>query len=292
MSDALSYRPPRPPSSDEKAIYAIVVGVGRRFGEKYPNVWDSDKNLLAAFEELTKQTDAVALRVKNETRKSGALWWFLASVVMFVVSVMTGGSLSWGGVSLMLVSISGMLAVNSSTRKAKAYSENSKWFRHVALFEASEAILARRQLAKAHDPSSRDQSAAFVPAGPPPPPQPFGVSHEGAEHLCAQWMKYLGEADAEVTRFVADGGIDVGSLHYVAQVKNYTGSVGVAEVRELAGVSHDDGRKPLFFTSGSYASGAVDFASRVGIALFIYNSSEGTLTGANSIGELALARGL
>lgn len=128
--------------------------------------------------------------------------------------------------------------------------------------------------------------------GPMPAPQPFGVSHEGAEALIAAWMVYLGESDAEPTQFSGDGGIDVVSHRYIAQVKNYAGSVDVASVRELAGVSLDDGRKPLFFTSGTYTQGATDFATRVGIALFRYIAAAGTLEGANELGDNYVNLGL
>lgn len=105
-------------------------------------------------------------------------------------------------------------------------------------------------------------------------------------------MHYLGEADAEVTRFTGDGGIDVSSNHYLAQVKNYEGTVGVASIRELAGVAAADGRKPLFFTSGAYASGAVEFAERVGMPLFVYDAIEGSLQHANESALSRLRQGL
>lgn len=44
---------------------------------------------------------------------------------------------------------------------------------------------------------------------PKPEQQPYGVSDEGAEQYVADWMKYLGVRDAEVTSYGNDGGIDV-----------------------------------------------------------------------------------
>lgn len=126
---------------------------------------------------------------------------------------------------------------------------------------------------------------------PPPEPQPFGVSHQGAEALVAAWMRHLGILDAEPTRYVSDGGIDVTGNGYIAQVKNYTGTVGVAEVRELAGVAVVDGRTALFWTSGTYAVGAVEFADRAGITLFIYDAAGGAILAANALGETAIADG-
>src|SRR5690606_30375991 len=143
--------------------------------------------------------------------------------------------------------------------------------------EAWNVIRQRRDDARSYSPEARDVSEPFQPQGPMPMPQPFGVSHEGAEQLVAEWMRYLREESAEATRFSSDGGVDVASSHYIAQVKNYAGTVGVASIRELAGVAAVDGRNPLFFTSGAYASGAVAFANRLGMPLFVYDAIAGSL---------------
>lgn len=60
--------------------------------------------------------------------------------------------------------------------------------------------------------------AVEKPAGPPPPkqsvteepipappPQPYGVSHAGAEHLVAAWMRHMGAVDATPTQVSRDG---------------------------------------------------------------------------------------
>ncbi|GGD76906.1 restriction endonuclease [Microbacterium murale] len=112
-----------------------------------------------------------------------------------------------------------------------------------------------------------------------PPPQRFGVSDNGAEHLVAHWLRYLGAHDAVVTQYVGDGGIDVASEAVIAQVKNYAPnrSVGVADLRQLGGVAAVDGRPAAFFTSGTYASGSIAFAEQASIALFRYVATEGRL---------------
>jgi len=125
-----------------------------------------------------------------------------------------------------------------------------------------------------------------------PSKQGFGVSHQGAERLCADWMKYLGASEVEVTQLTGDGGIDVVGASYIAQVKNYAGTVPINDVRALAGVVHTDGRKGLFFTSGTYSSGAVNFADQAEIALFVYSAERGTLDGANEIALEMLEVGL
>lgn len=119
---------------------------------------------------------------------------------------------------------------------------------------------------------------------PKPLPQPFGVSHRGAESLICAWMRHLGVLDAEVTQFVGDGGIDVSSADFIAQVKNYAGSIPVAAVRELFGVAVAESKHPLLFTSGMMTVEGNAFASRVGMAVFRYNAEEGTLEGLNGKG--------
>lgn len=138
-------------------------------------------------------------------------------------------------------------------------------------------------LARAADEAVRQERWRNRPA-PAPPPQPFGVSHEGAESLCAAWMRHLGVLDAEVTKYVGDGGIDVESEQYVAQVKNYTGSVAVADVRALFGVAVADDRHPILFTSGTITSEGRAFAARIRMALIHYDALDGTLRGLNTLG--------
>ncbi|WP_159085007.1 restriction endonuclease [Planctomonas deserti] len=125
-----------------------------------------------------------------------------------------------------------------------------------------------------------------------PSPQPYGVSHEGAELLCAGWLSHLGGTNVSITTFSGDGGIDVVSDTAIAQVKNYSGTVGVEEVRAFHGVASVDGRIGLFFTSGTYTSGATDFANRAQMALFEYDAIAGSLTGANAMGRTVLLMGV
>jgi hypothetical protein len=128
----------------------------------------------------------------------------------------------------------------------------------------------------------------------PPAAQPFGVSHAGAEHFVATWMHHLGALDARPTRISGDGGIDVVSAKYVAQVKNLaaTSAVPVAAIRDLAGVASVDGRRAAMFTSGVYSSGGLQFANSAGIALFRYDALQGTLTPANELARGVLLEGM
>lgn len=173
---------------------------------------------------------------------------------------------------------------------------------HVGLIaeDAREAAAAFREevfthaWAEAHRPGRAAPPHALAPVYPRPTPQPYGVSHAGAEQLVAEWMRYLGVLDAEVTRVSGDGGVDVVSATHIAQVKNLaaTATVPVAQIRELAGVAAHDGRIPAFFSSASYSAGGVEFADRADMGLFIYDAPAGTLRAANHVGQLAIDHGL
>lgn len=105
-------------------------------------------------------------------------------------------------------------------------------------------------------------------------------------------MLHLGAEGAKTTRYVADGGIDVESLEFIAQVKNYTGSVSVKEVREFQGVASLDRRVPLYFTSGTYTAQAREFGEGVGMALFRYEVITGTLKPISAAAHTLLTDGL
>lgn len=140
--------------------------------------------------------------------------------------------------------------------------------------------------------TAKPQIRPVSPRSAPPAAQKFGVSPIGAESLVCAWMRHLGEADAHVTRFTGDGGIDVASSDWIVQVKHYAGTVGVQAIREFAGVAAVDKRKAAFFTSTGYAAGAISFANEAGIALLLYSAEEGWLVGANPAGDILRTRGV
>lgn len=168
---------------------------------------------------------------------------------------------------------------------ARTYLREVGVARFVALARSEEKSLKAKQNKVAR------LSGLFDPALKPGKQQ-FGVSDEGAESLIAQWMRWLGVYDAEVTKYVGDGGIDVESSRYIAQVKNFNGNVGIASIRELAGVAAVDGRTPLFFTSGVYPRGADSWAQNAGIYLFTYDAKTAKLSANNQLARDALGAGL
>lgn len=151
--------------------------------------------------------------------------------------------------------------------------------------------MRRRKFAEGLAPGSAERYAAGI-GHPEPAAMPFGVSHDGAERLVAEWMKHLGALDASVTTFSGDGGVDVVSEVFVAQVKNIKGTVPISAIRELHGVGSARGRRALFFTSGRYTPSAVEFARETGMALFTYSAETGTLTASNPAAEHYRQHGL
>lgn len=264
---------------------------GVLIGQSIPNIWAPDQELIGSVDAQAGQHVLSAYPFES-SRKTTALriiaWSSFSMGLVFFLMVSAG----WWLLSSLFFWWFLIWSVLSAGAGKRAYQVEQTGLFTITRTAALNEVDNRRAQARSYNADDSRGLAPFVPGGPAPMPQPYGVSHEGAEYLVAEWVRYLGEADSEITRFVSDGGVDVQSQHYIAQVKNYSGTVGVAEVRELGGVASIDGRKPLFFTSGSYAAGAIEFAERSGMALFVYDAQLGTLAGANEAAEHALAKGL
>lgn len=125
-----------------------------------------------------------------------------------------------------------------------------------------------------------------------PSPQPFGVSHEGAEHLVAEWLAYLGEGRPKVTSFAGDGGVDVETDDSICQVKNY-GQAGVtaSEMRDLLGAATAAGKRPIMFTSSRLTGAAGEFAKVNGIVCVKYNAESAFLSPLGDAGVIFLEQG-
>jgi hypothetical protein len=233
-----------------------------------------------------KLAPALAKRVADLVPRPNRWWWHVGSTLFFVAALIPELQVLQGAAVLpWLASLCGHSYVarkNYLTRKSEREAFQQQ------LYEALETELDR----------ARSDHLGPGPFGhgdtPPPTPQLLGVSHEGAEHLCAEWLAYLGEQQVVVTRAQNDGGIDILSSRCVAQVKNYQGSVGVTAIRELVGAASVDGRYPIFFTSGTYTKSAIGFADQAGVYLFRYDAAGGTLDGANPLarGVLEKAEGI
>ena len=125
-----------------------------------------------------------------------------------------------------------------------------------------------------------------------PEKQPFGVSHEGAEHLVAEWLEYLGHSNVEVTQFIGDGGVDVETDDLVVQVKNYgQGGVSSSELRDLLGTATAAGRGAALFTSSRLTKDARAFAESNNIACIAYDAKLSQLSPLTLAGQRLLDQG-
>lgn len=189
-------------------------------------------------------------------------------------------------VLMLAILVAHVVLLNSSRRRADtAYRSEILRLRRAAL-EGAQGVLDRRQ---GRGVALRPQSHRTRST---PDPIRLNLTPRGAEELAAQWMRYLGEPHAQTTTYVGDGGIDVVGERLIAQVKHFEGRVGVAPIRELAGVAVHDGRQPLFFTQTGYAAGAITFADQAGVALFVYDAPRGELTAWNERARQLWERGL
>ena len=119
------------------------------------------------------------------------------------------------------------------------------------------------------------------------------LSEVDAEYYVAEWMRQLGATDAIVTPARADGGIDVRSRFYAAQVKHRPADfVEVETVRALIGAASLEDRLPLFFASGHYSRHVYEVAARGGVALFIFKPLEGRFVAANAVANRLRQDGL
>jgi len=275
-------------------ILGHAQAVGDTWGREYPRIWDSRDLVVAQLRDFAAPISTVILPT---ARWRSSPWYWAAWIALIVgcaAAGIAGSSSNYSsdrGAAGIVTTLMFLLAfalwlasVFHTSAKNHQIFERRQAVEQAVAHAALDAIETRRNEARSHDPSKTARAGGFVPAGPAPLPQTYGVSHEGAERLVAEWMSYLGAKDVAVTSFAGDGGVDVASLNYIAQVKNYAGSVDVESIRALGGVAYADGRKPLFFTSGTYTAASIAFASQVGMALFRYDAVRGSL---EPVGDMA-----
>jgi hypothetical protein len=279
-------------------LHRAAVDLGRRLGARVPLGLPD----VAVAETVARAARASAPRIVAEAGppRPATWWWWIAYGGAWVVSFgatlsiierpgfpmpLAAGPIAFAA---MLTSAGAVLAV------VQRWVRESHIDRTAAFADAVVRVAAGAAVCEAALPGRPEPAYPLPVAWPRPAPQPYGVSHRGAEHLVADWMRHLGATGAEVTRYTADGGVDVVSAHWIAQVKNLADrtTVPVAQVRELAGVAADDGRRGLFFTSGTYSPGGVDFADRAGLGLFEYHAERGALRAVNAHARVVVVEGL
>lgn len=211
------------------------------------------------------------------------------NIAFAVFSVLRGWSfpLGVGAVVLVLLAIPFAQARRRADRSARARYAATVRALVQSAFEGAQTAIDRRRQREGMSLDRHIERNSFAPD-----PMRTGVTPRGAEELVAQWMRHLGEPRATVTAFRGDGGVDVAGERHIAQVKHFAANVGVAPIRELAGVAATDGRSPLFFTSTGYAPGAIEFADRAGVALFVYRAELGDLVGMNGRAKTLMIHGL
>jgi hypothetical protein len=114
------------------------------------------------------------------------------------------------------------------------------------------------------------------------------------ELIAQNWMRLWGESDARATQFSNDGGLDVISSNFGAQVKFFANApVGRPDIQALYGAATGCGLSPVFFAYASgYTTDALEWAAEVGVACFTFIPKDKTTFGfeANTVeaAELAL----
>ena len=135
--------------------------------------------------------------------------------------------------------------------------------RYVA--ERDERIAAEEKRAAKRAAAEKDR---FVPD--------YVLSWQDAERSARDFIRSMGFADAEVTPPGADGGVDVVSVHVIAQVKYQTRPVGEPAIVQLLGTTHRkqyQGRLPMFFSSSGYTSKAIAAARDLEVTLYQLHGS-------------------
>jgi len=97
------------------------------------------------------------------------------------------------------------------------------------------------------------------------------------ELIATSWMQFWGEHDAVTTQFSGDGGVDVLSSNFGAQVKFYSNKpVGRPEVQSLVGAAAGHGVRPVFFAySTGYTAEALQWAQSMDVACFTFVPQQG-----------------
>lgn len=92
-----------------------------------------------------------------------------------------------------------------------------------------------------------------------------------AELVARDWMRFMGYADAWLTRKGKDMGIDVNSTKAIAQVKARTTPVGRPIVQQTFGVGQAESKQSLVFSMAGFTDEAIEWGDNVGMALFTFN---------------------
>lgn len=240
--------------------------------------------------------------------------FFLGYVAWFFVAVTTPSVMrnvqGLGMIPLIAFIVGWVMAAKAVRRRNDA--RTAQWWKgydpHIKeRLKLHDALLAavRADFSKAH--AEYYRSVASVPAaevrqypreglkwtprGERPEPM-VSCTDRQAEFLAKRWMEFLGEDRCFVSAATRDGGADVVSERFMAEVKHHASFISPAMVRAVVGVAHVEGKRALFFALSGYTPASVEFADRAGAALFVYDYARGTLAARSKAATKALAGGL
>lgn len=301
---------------------------GRKIGRRHPDAWVSEDDLVALISrQILPQVRPRNARLTREADASfsvaGGFTVLTAVGVALLVGTNNFGDELWmpdillqlpdrliNWAPFVLAPLTLLTWIGYWTANSRARGERSRLRRRLARAAyngAVETLAARRRreindgtplprkgkAAKETAPQASVRLNASSTHAPPARMQIYRtITPRDAEELAADWMRSMGASGVEVTRFQGDGGIDVTSTGYIAQVKHFATNVGVAPIRELSGVVRADGRRGLFFATNGYSPGAIEFADRSGIALFRMHPEKHELTAMNTNAQAFLKHGL
>jgi hypothetical protein len=301
-SEAIELEPLRGPRHGEERMYDLALSLGRATGRQYPWIWDSPQEI---GENVYARTSPSILQIGGPvpTRTTYrvvtwaaflllvasivGLWMWLSGIPMDARPAHVG----WLFLPLALVIVWGLTyflgrgILDSVVRKRIARLD---WLAEVACRTAFGGIEERQATAYEYLPGESGES--FDPKGPAPLPQPYGASDSGAAELAASWMRFLGAGDAR--SMDPTTGTNAQSTNYVSRVDTGAALTEVTGVRELAGGAAVAKRRALFFSAAGFTDEARQFADLADTALFVFDATAGTLTGANFLGEAVFRTGL
>lgn len=103
-------------------------------------------------------------------------------------------------------------------------------------------------------------------------PEPKLIRSPGdAESAAAEWLRFFGFPDAQVTPPGADRGVDVASVGVVAQVKAEMKPTGRPVIQQLYGVAAHRGTRSAVFSLAGSTDEAIEWADEAGVALFSFD---------------------
>lgn len=192
------------------------------------------------------------------------------------------------GMGYLLSKVLGSMAKDHETwkRKEKLRREISKIFLSEVRHVNAQARLRLNGIEPSANLTEQQINSLFAP------PAVANCTPIQAEFWARDWLRFLGAEDAQVTQATQDGGVDVTSKLYVAQVKHYVNPVGPAPVREIAGVANALLKQPIFFARSGYTKTARDFGQIADVILFSYDADQGELKAETPLAQRVLANGL